>query len=453
MCTIVVAIALRAAPVSAATRYTTRCFLLVILIGLPFGTIAGSFLHAGTAPVYAGSSTASVGGLTIIGVGSTAKAKVAGSLSRDDLWNDSEAMTSNAAWQSVLRGIARNLSSGAVIVWGLVALAYLVRLIVKLARLRVVKGMATCVPSEIRLPRRARLLSVDSAQVPCALGYFRPAILVPPTFVRELSPFDRHQILVHEAAHLRRYDDWTTLLYHVARCLLWFNPLVYAIGRTMSIDREIACDDLVVAATGNPHRYARTIWTVAQGLVTSSLPLAPGLFQQRSHALVRLQRLLGPRPVESSRLSPLVFCCVTLIGCIALTITTCLAPTNAWPQRLTIAGVSPMHDLRADHTATLLRNGDVLIAGGLTGNNPGTALRTAELYDPKRHTFSKTGNMFVARGGASATLLRDGKVLITGGWTPSGITEEAEIVLTHGPGNSSVRGRCVRLGLTIRQRC
>ena len=88
----------------------------------------------------------------------------------------------------------------------------------------------------------------------------------PADFRSRASQFDRQQILVHAAAHLRRYDDWTTLLYHVARCLLSFNPLVYAIGRAMSIDREIACDDLVVTATGNPRRYAQTIWTVAQGL-------------------------------------------------------------------------------------------------------------------------------------------------------------------------------------------
>ena len=50
----------------------------------------------------------------------------------------------------------RNLANFAVVIWGLVALAYVVRLIVKLARLRLVKGIATCVPSEIPLPRRAR---------------------------------------------------------------------------------------------------------------------------------------------------------------------------------------------------------------------------------------------------------------------------------------------------------
>jgi beta-lactamase regulating signal transducer with metallopeptidase domain len=429
LCTLIVSIALYAAPVSAATRYTTRCLLLITLICLPFGTIAGSFLHtAGTVTPLVGSSTPSAGAIEIPGVRSVAKAQGAHRISSgDDLWNASEAMPSKVPWLLTLQRIARYLINGGVVVWTLVAMAYVVRLIVRLARLRAVKRIATCVPSEITLPRGARVLSADAAQMPCALGYFRPAIVVPPTFVRGLPEFDRHQILIHEAAHLRRYDDWTTLLYHVARCLLWFNPAVYVVGRAMSIDREIACDDLVVAATGKPRRYAQTIWTAAQGMLSPSLPLASGILQQRSHALVRLQCLLGPRQVEPTRLSRLVFCCAALIGCIALAVTTCLAPARAWPRGLAIASVAPMQDLRADHTATLLRNGDVLIAGGLSGNNPETALKTAELYHPKFRAFTVAGSMFTARGGASATLLRDGNVLIAGGWTPSGITAEAEL--------------------------
>ena len=65
------------------------------------------------------------------------------------------------------------------------------------------------------------------------------------------------------------------------------------------------------------------------------------------------------------------------------------------------------------HSATLLNNGKVLIAGGCY---PGAnILQTAELYDPAAKTFSPAGNMIAARCGQSATLLQDGKVLIAGG--------------------------------------
>ncbi|HEY7335911.1 MAG TPA: kelch repeat-containing protein [Bryobacteraceae bacterium] len=72
---------------------------------------------------------------------------------------------------------------------------------------------------------------------------------------------------------------------------------------------------------------------------------------------------------------------------------------------------------RQGHTATLLPNGKVLIAGGYA-NAPGFGTwNTAELYDPASGTFTLAGNMTAARSWHSATLLPDGKVLLAGGAT------------------------------------
>jgi hypothetical protein len=75
---------------------------------------------------------------------------------------------------------------------------------------------------------------------------------------------------------------------------------------------------------------------------------------------------------------------------------------------------------RYAHTATLLPNGNVLVAGGFgnTSDCQGVgaqAQNTAELYNPNEGSFSMTGNMSIPRGGHTATMLTDGKVLIAGG--------------------------------------
>jgi hypothetical protein len=72
-----------------------------------------------------------------------------------------------------------------------------------------------------------------------------------------------------------------------------------------------------------------------------------------------------------------------------------------------------MNAARAAHTATLLGNGKVLIAGG--EGNGFEALASAELYDPSTSTFTPTGSMITPRYAHSATLLADGRVLIVGG--------------------------------------
>jgi hypothetical protein len=83
-----------------------------------------------------------------------------------------------------------------------------------------------------------------------------------------------------------------------------------------------------------------------------------------------------------------------------------------------VTEIAAMHMARASHTSTLLPNGKVLIAGGFAGSggesNPYT---TAELFDPSSRTFQSAASMTVGRSGHTATLLKNGKVLMIGGWT------------------------------------
>jgi Kelch motif/Galactose oxidase, central domain len=86
---------------------------------------------------------------------------------------------------------------------------------------------------------------------------------------------------------------------------------------------------------------------------------------------------------------------------------------------------APMLDPRSGHTATLLEDGRVLIAGGMRRNQD--FYRSAELYDPATGQFQATGAMNLARVGPAAALLQSGKVLIVGGFVGHACTNSAEM--------------------------
>lgn len=99
------------------------------------------------------------------------------------------------------------------------------------------------------------------------------------------------------------------------------------------------------------------------------------------------------------------------------------------PATGTFNATGSMTTPRSLSTATLLSNEKVLIAGGYDGS---AAIATVELYDPATGTFTATGSMTISRYQATATLLNNGKVLIAGGWTGGdpahgGVVDSAEL--------------------------
>lgn len=117
---------------------------------------------------------------------------------------------------------------------------------------------------------------------------------------------------------------------------------------------------------------------------------------------------------------------MTLVECllIGLVLSTGIQAAGAAPELGIVERGHAMHVARSAHSATLLNDGRVLIAGGII--EEGHLLASAELYDSQTGMFTPTGDLVMARVSHTATLLANGQVLILGGWARN-VLDSAEL--------------------------
>jgi len=115
----------------------------------------------------------------------------------------------------------------------------------------------------LKLGRDVRLLRSPRIAVPVVWGFFRPVLLLPPDVVT--WPAERLRVvLLHELAHLKRWDGVSLLLTRAAVSLFWFHPLAWSLERAGRSECERACDDLVLASGTKPSDYADHLLAIAR---------------------------------------------------------------------------------------------------------------------------------------------------------------------------------------------
>lgn len=137
-------------------------------------------------------------------------------------------------------------------------------------------GMPTELSLPVAMTRPVQVLVSDRVGMPMAVGYCKPAILLPQAMLAGLTREEARYVLLHEAAHLLRRDDWMALGERVLRAIFCFQPAVHWIGRQIEREREIACDDWVVVQSGGAKGYATSLARVAElGSKSTSMGRVP----------------------------------------------------------------------------------------------------------------------------------------------------------------------------------
>ena len=114
-------------------------------------------------------------------------------------------------------------------------------------------------------PRRhVGVVASESVSCPLVAGIVRPLIVVPVDLVRTLEDEQIDQILLHELAHVRRLDNLVLLIHHLVAVVFFFHPAVWLCARMLRREADLACDDLVVNATGRSQDYAIGLSRIAE---------------------------------------------------------------------------------------------------------------------------------------------------------------------------------------------
>src|SRR5450755_551339 len=156
---------------------------------------------------------------------------------------------------------------------------------------------------EFRSRRPVKLCVSSDVSSPAAIGFFRPVIVFPAGLLSQLSVEEIRVILLHELAHLRRWDDWTNLGQKIVKAVLFFHPAVWWIESRLTLEREMACDDIVLAEISSPRAYASSLISFAEKLRdVRSVALAQSLLSRVCQMSLRLAHILDTK--RTSRNGP-----------------------------------------------------------------------------------------------------------------------------------------------------
>ncbi|MBJ6760589.1 M56 family metallopeptidase [Myxococcaceae bacterium JPH2] len=296
---VLLAMALAAVGKNAArARYGFACAAMLTMLALPAVT---AWHHAAT----------SQGPVAESHVAPRARHAVA--QARPVVRAESPAVVEDGAWMEQARTrVAENLP-WLVLAWVLGVAVGSARLATGWLRVQRLARQAVPAPEEwqarldalsrrMGLRRAVRLLQSASLDVPAAVGWLSPVVLLPVTTLTGLPAKQLEMVLAHELAHIRRHDFAVNLAQVLVETLLFYHPAIWWMTRVVRVERENCCDDIAVASGGNSVSYARALTALESLRVLPMSEPTPALSALGGSLPQRVRRLIAsPKARCSSR--------------------------------------------------------------------------------------------------------------------------------------------------------
>ena len=141
------------------------------------------------------------------------------------------------------------------------------------------------------ISRPVQLFLSARVAVPTMIGSLKPVILLPVAVINNLTTDQVETIILHELAHIKRNDYILNIIQAVGETLLFFNPFVWLLSRTIRTEREHCCDDIVVDCASSPLPYAHALALLeTHRSINSNLSLAAT--GNKNQLLNRIKRIM-----------------------------------------------------------------------------------------------------------------------------------------------------------------
>lgn len=194
--------------------------------------------------------------------------------------------------------------------------------------------------------RPISLLQSSMIDTPLVIGVFKPMVLLPVGLLTGLSMEQVECVLVHELAHVRRWDFLVNILQSVVEILLFFHPAIWWISRLVRDERENCCDELVLSLQHNKVQYARALL----GLETMRMRQPRMAMSSTGGALARrIRRITGGETREPRNYSRgLLLGLITVVGLLVLATQTRNVVMASMPAQPQLDSAAARKGMRAD---------------------------------------------------------------------------------------------------------
>lgn len=246
------------------------------------------------------------------------------------------------------------------VAWAMGASVFFLRIVAGVLQIRGLRKRSTPVElssldagvrkqlQEHGLRRKLVAYSSREVRVPLAIGFLHPAIILPSWTLKGLSAAELNSVVVHEVAHIRRWDDWTNLAQKFVAALFFFHPAVWWIENRLELEREMACDDVVLSEDSNPREYANCLVSLAEKSFSRRLGLAQAAVMRVRHIAQRITRILDTNRCHGTTMA------TPVLAVVGVTSALCFFASPRLPQLVAFEG--PAHTLQAElpHAASAI---------------------------------------------------------------------------------------------------